>query len=342
MEPRIKIGKSLLTDDGIMFVSICDGEYCRLKILMDQIFGSENCLGTIIWNKRQGPSAKHLSTIHEYILVYAKDSKRAQSLTTTKPGSQMILEKAKSLQESRVKYSEAQKIFCEWINDQASKNILTSGESFFKYLHPETFRPFKAESTCAQDKPESRCHDPLIHPITGKPCKVPKNGWKWKRDTLIKMLGNKNEYIKGGDFSICGKFIFGKDENTVPRQIYYLDDKLQQILPTVIDDMYCVGHNDLPEGIKFSTPKPVKLIKRLIESFHNKSAIVLDFFAGSGSTAQAVYELNGEDGGNRSWIMIEELGSTFHNTLIPRIDSFDTKKDYAIYETDTADISNLA
>ncbi|MBF0442496.1 MAG: site-specific DNA-methyltransferase [Oligoflexales bacterium] len=332
MEPRIKIGRELLKEDGIIFVSICDGEYCRLKILMDHIFHSDNCLGTMIWNKRQGPSSRHLSTIHEYIIVYARNAKRAKCLMTTKPGSNILLEKAKSLQKSGIGYIRSQRLFADWINEQVSKNTLTSGESMFKYLHPETYRPFKSESTCAQDKPETRYHDPLIHPITRKPCKVPKNGWKWKKETLMDMLGSKKNLVKGDGFIISGKIIFGQSEDSVPRQIYYLDEKLKQVLPTMIEDMYCVGHNDLPDGIKFSTPKPVKLIKKLVESFDNKNAVVLDFFAGSGVTAQAVYELNREDGGNRNWILVEQLESTFYGVMIPRLNAVIESKDFSIFE----------
>ncbi|MFK7823614.1 MAG: site-specific DNA-methyltransferase [Oligoflexales bacterium] len=338
MEPRLKIGRQLLAEDGVFFISICDGEYCRLKILMDQIFGEANCIGTLIWNKNQGPSGQHISVIHEYILVYAKNKNKTSKLTTTKGGAQKILDKALEYKDSGMNHESAQKGFAKWVSSCRKDANISSGESFFKYLHPVTFRPFKAESTCAQDKPETRCHDPLIHPVTKKPSKVPKNGWKWKKETLNKMIGSEPEII-GEGFVIKGKFLFGVDEETVPRQIYYLDEKMSHAMPSVLE-LYCVGHKDLPPGISFTTPKPVNLVKELIKSIEKKNLVVLDYFAGSGATAQAVHELNDLDGGSRSWILIEEMGSTFHNVLIPRIEYIDEKRNFSTFDLKTANVGD--
>src|SRR5690606_22676111 len=86
MEPRLKIGRSLLKDDGVIFVSICDHEYCRLKILMDEIFGESNCTATIIWDKSQGSNSQHVTVTHEYVLVYAKNKSLAPRLLKEKNG----------------------------------------------------------------------------------------------------------------------------------------------------------------------------------------------------------------------------------------------------------------
>ena len=114
---------------------------------------------------------------------------------------------------------------------------------------------------------------------------------------------------------------------------------MYQPIGTVINCTYG-GDKDLPNGINFTTPKPVDFIKQLIRSYNKKDARVLDYFAGSAATAQAVHELNIEDGGDRSWTMIEEMGSTFHEVLLPRIESFDKKKNFGIFETETATVGN--
>lgn len=339
MEPRLKIGKALLQEDGIIMVSICDGEYCRLKILMDQIFGPDNNLGTIIWNKNQGSAAEHLAAIHEYVLVYARDRRKAPALKKAKAGAELLIKKSQELLESKIPYKEAQKQFKGHVKELLAAGLITTGESPYSQLHPKSYRPFQATPSCAQDKPETRCHKPLKHPVTKKPCKVPAKGWKWSEETLDGMA-KYSESIVGEGFVLAGQIVYGEDENTVPRKLQFLDEKMDQVLPSVITTAYG-GQKDLPPGIEFSTPKPVAFIKELIKSFPNQNAVVLDYFAGSGATAQAVHQLNEEDGGQRSWIMVEELGSTFHNVLIPRIDNFDASRDYSVYETVTKHVSNV-
>ena len=338
MEPRLKIGRQLLKDDGIIFVSICDGEYCRLKILMDQVFGSANCLGTIVWNKSQGSASTHLVAIHEYVLVYARNSGKASPLLKQKPAAEMMINKARELKSNGISYIEAQKEFKMWVKSMVSQGSIGSGESPYKLLHPESYRPFQSTPSCAHDRPESRCHDPLKHPVTGKPCKVPTKGWKWSKKTLMNMA-KYDHFIEGYGFVIAGQIVYGKDENSVPRKLQYLDEKMDQILPSVVNISYG-GQKDLPEGIHFATPKPVSFIKELIKSHQKSDAIVLDYFAGSGSTAQAVHELNSEDGGQRSWIMVEEMGSTFHEVLLPRIEHFDPKKNYSTFDLKTANVGD--
>ena len=331
MEPRLKIGRSLLADDGIIFVSICDGEYCRLKILMDQIFGPDNCLGTIIWNKNQGSAGQHMTAVHEYILVYAKNAKMCPALVKAKPAAQLMVDKAIKLKNQKLSYKEAQTEFKKWVREQKKSGVISSGESQYRLLHPKTFRPFRGTPSCAQDNPETRYHAPIKPPVTGKKCGVPSKGWKWKKDTLLKMAEYKT-YVVGDGFVIAGKIVYGKDESKIPDKLQYLDEKMEQSLPTVITTAYG-GDKDLPPGIKFTTPKPVELIKQLLKAYPRNDVTVLDYFAGSGATAHAVNALNEEDGGERSWIMIEEMGSTFHKVLLPRLKHIDGSEAYGTYET---------
>lgn len=333
MEPRLKIGRQLLTDDGVMMINICDGEFCRLKILMDQIFGEENCLGTIIWDKNQGSAGKHLTAVHEYVLVYAKNARAALPLIKEKPSAKMMIEKALELKKSGVSYSEAQKTFKKWISESEKAGLIGSGESPYKLLHPKTFRPFRVAPSCAQDKPESRSHYKLKHPVTKKPCKVPAKGWKWSEETLLKMAAH-DDYVVGDGFVIANQVVYGANETTVPGKLFYLDEKMDQSLPSVIKAGYG-GQKDLPPGIEFSTPKPVSLIKELIKAYPKKDCRVMDYFGGSGTTAHAVVDLNKEDGGTRSWILIEEMGSTYNNVLLPRLEWADKNKDFSTYEVET-------
>ena len=318
MEPRLKIGKSLLKEDGMMFVNICDGEYPRLKILMDEIFGEINCIGTIVWDKGKGSASKQITISHEYILIYAKNKFLAPALLKTKEsGVRMILE-AKELM-SKQTFDEAQKNFKQWVRNEKKEGRLTGGEAQYNNLHPKSKRVFQADNSCAQDDQNgTRCRKKLKHPNTGQPCPTPKNGWKWKEETLDKLMEE-------------GRIWFGKDHTTIPRIVKYLDEQMLEPAKTVVK-LSSNGKNDLPDDIEFTTPKPVSLNKYILSLVPNDDITVLDYFAGSGATGHAVHELNREDGGSRNWIMIEEMASTFNKVLLRRCEYFDNSKDFGIYE----------
>ena len=318
MEPRLKIGKSLLSDEGVIFINICDGEYSRLKILMDQIFGEENDLGTIIWNKGRAAGGSHTASCHEYIICYAKNKKLCPPLRESKPEAANMIQKCNELLKE-YEFEEVQKIFKKWVSGQKKAGNLRPGEAAYSSIHPENFRLFHADNSCAQDDPHGkRCRKKLKHPKTGQYSPVPKNGWKWKEATLDKMVKE-------------GRIWFGNDHNYVPKVIKYLDENMDQVPLTYIFDG-SDGKRDLPDGSNFATPKPVSLMKKLISLIPNKEITILDYFAGSGATAQAVHEINNEDNGTRNYIMIEEMGSTFHHTLVKRCEKFDKKKDFSIFE----------
>lgn len=324
MEPRLKIARQLLSEEGVIFINICDGEYARLKILMNQIFGEENDIGTFIWDKGRGSHAKQVSVTHEYILCYAKNKAKAPSLREKKPQAEPMLQKAEELLKS-LPYESAQKEFKKWVREEQKKGNLRPGEAVYSEIHPKSHRLYRIADSCAQDDVNgTRCKKKLLHPVTKKPCPIPKNGWKWKEETLDKLVSD-------------GMIYFGKDHTIIPKVIKYLDEKMFQNPLSVIYES-SDGAKDLPPSIDFTTPKPVKLLKHLISLYPNKSARVMDFFAGSGTTGHAVVELNKEDDGARSWILIEEMGSTFNKVLIPRVNAIDKSKDFSTYEVETVPV----
>ena len=339
MEPRLKIGRSLLKSDGVIFISICDGEYCRLKILMDQIFGEDNCLGTIIWNKGQGAYGEHLTAIHEYILVYAKNKKLASRLVKEKESAGMMIDFAMKLKDDKIEHTIAQKEFRNKIKEWLKDDLITKTEAMYNYLHPKTFIPFQATSLGAQDKPDRRYKKPLKHPLTGKNCKLPNKNWKHCKETLDTMSSYTKVYEAEG-FVVAGGIKYGSDEKTIPRQAFPLTEGLFHVLPTMISVPHNQGKKDLPKGISFTTPKPLSLIKQLVKSYNKKDAVVLDYFGGSGATGHAVSELNDEDSGSRKWIMIEEMGSTFNLVMKPRLEQTITDKSFSVYELKNATVAD--
>jgi adenine-specific DNA-methyltransferase len=180
--------------------------------------------------------------------------------------------------------------FWKWLKSQP----FLEGEKAYRYIdeNGDVFRPV----SLAAPK-NSRNRYSVIHPLTKKPCACPATGWRNKEETMNELIAQ-------------GNIIFGKDEKTIPNRKYKLKDFLTQTLSDLIsyagngiDDLRSVSKNDL-----FDNPKPLFLMRKLLGAISNSDAIVLDFFAGSGTTGQAVLELNKEDGGHRQFILCTNNG----------------------------------
>lgn len=144
----------------------------------------------------------------------------------------------------------------------------------------------------APDKPETRSHRPLLHPLTNKPCPVPAKGWRFPDKTMDKLLANK-------------EIVFGVDESSQPRRKYLLKENLYENLPSLL----YFGGSDNALFLPFDNPKPVIVASKLIESVCNDSdsdsEIILDFFSGSATTAHATMQLNAKDDVKRKFIMVQ-------------------------------------
>ncbi|MFA5385444.1 MAG: site-specific DNA-methyltransferase [Eubacteriales bacterium] len=329
MEPRLKMAKLLMKDEGIIFISICDAEYPRLLMLMNEIFGEPNAVGTFVWDKKQGSPSDSINVLHEYIICFAKNKKKAWKLEQLKPGCEAILKNTQHLVE-RYGYEEACVRLKKWTEEQVKKDVLTRGEASYCLIHPKTYRVFASNPTCAQDDISgTRCRIALKHPITGKKCPVPAKGWKWSEENLLSMV-DYDEVIKFGKGYISGKILFGPDHTTVPRKAAYLDEMTKQKPPSIIR-VKSSGVGDLPSGVVFDTPKPVELLEILLGFIPSKEIQVLDFFAGGGTTAHAVCNLNKSDKGIRTYVLIEEMERTINEAIIPRIEYLTESDSFGLY-----------
>lgn len=290
MYPRLYLARNLLRDDGAIFVHIDEHEYANLEILLSEVFGEENNLGTIVWDKRNPKGeVAGVAQQHEFISVYAKNkfvfAKKSQ-LLRKKENARAMMDKVSSLVK---KYGgvndQVQSEFKKWIKE--NKDILSGGEAAYCHIDAdgEIYQPV---SMAAPDNPEKRSHRPLIHPVTNKPCPVPKKGWRYPDSTMDLLLSQN-------------RIVFGNDESVQPRNKYLLKDNIFESLPSLL----YFGGSDDALGTPFDNPKPVKVAKSLIASICGNEDIVLDFFAGSGTSAQAVMELNVEEGGNRQCICVQ-------------------------------------
>lgn len=297
MYPRLKLARNLLIDDGIIVINMDENEIINLQKLCDEIFGENNNLGTIIWDKRNPKGdSKGIAYQHEYILFYAKNREYFLSecpMLRPKKNAELILKKAKQIFmkiNSTYNLEQANKEFSQWVNSQVN---FSGGEKAYNKLdeNGEVYRPVSMAWPNKSKAPDEY-FIPLIHPITKKECPVPERGWRNPKITMENLLDK-------------GLILFGKDETTQPTRKYLLRENMYENIPSLL---YFGGSDtDLLKNlnIPFDTPKVVEICMEHILAFTNENSIILDFFSGSATTAHAVMQLNAEDGGDRKYIMVQ-------------------------------------
>ena len=279
MYPRLKVARNLLSESGVIFISIGEEEIDNLKIMMKEIYGELNFVTTFIWEKKKKPSFlnANVGTKFEYILVFAKNREQSLpfSVEKTTEGKKYPFNNAGNTP-SELRFPESSITFTK-IEDQYIKrqdmsegNIITSLMNDFEIINGKNKEPvyLYGEWRYSQDKLDELISEDSEITISSIPF----------RPNLVK---------KGGEIK-----------------------KMHNLLTT---DKYDIGTNEdateefktLMGGSFFSYTKPTKLIKMLIKSYtyNQKDAIILDFFAGSGTTAESVMQLNKDDSGDRKFIL---------------------------------------
>jgi len=323
MYPRLKLLRDLLSDDGLIFVSIDENEEHHLRLLMDEIFGAANFIEKIIWNKRIPKNDKGIGNIHEYILLYAKNASLKHKLMMPKDGIDDVYEFVADLKKKEVPIPEAEKKLKQFYN----KKGYDRGITLYCNLNDD-YKIWGKINVSWPNSDKGPRYD-VLHPLTNKPTKVPDNGWRYKRDTLDEYLKCKSPIIRYDGSVICGRIWFAKDENTQPSYIQYLDDVKDFLFRSIIS-VKSSGNEELSEHIQgkvFPHPKTYNLIEKLIQAIDGDDFIVLDSFAGSGTTAEAVIRLNGISG-NRKFILIEMEDMVARDITAERVKKAIKKYDY--------------
>lgn len=294
MFSRLKVSRHLLRADGVIVVHIDENEYPNLEKLLAEIFGEANNLGAIVWDKRNPKGdAVGVAQQHELICLYCKDReafKRACELKRPKENADRMLARARQIVTRAGGVTErARKEYRNWVKQQD----LTGGEKAYNQID-ENGDVFRRVSMAWPNKKRApdEYFQPLIHPVTGKPCPVPGRGWRNPPSTMQELLRS-------------GQILFGADETVQPTRKYRLKDNLLENVPSLL---YFAGSDDAllaGLGVPFDNPKPVTVAKRLIQAVCGNEGIVLDFFAGASTTAHALLQLNAEDGADRRFIMVQ-------------------------------------
>lgn len=309
MYSRLLLSRTMLKPEGVIFISLDDNEIHHLRKLCDEVFGEENFIECITWNKRVPKNDKGIGNIHEYILVYVKDFSLKHEFTMRKEGLEEIEELILKLKTQKLSIADAE---CE-IKKLYKKRDFDRGITLYNSLNSE----YRLWGKINMSWPNANTFGPTYevkHPVTKQPVKIPDRGWRWKIETFNDAAGIVDgEYksiteLHDGSY-VCGKIWFSKDEKTQPSSITYFDEVESFLLRSILSSKSDGGIEleKIFEGKSFfSYPKPSSLLQLLFHSFPaTKGDIFLDFFAGSGTTGQAIIQLNIEDGGDRKFILVQ-------------------------------------
>lgn len=274
MYSRLKLARNLLKDNGVIFISIDDGEEANIKKVCDEVFGEANFLANIIWKKRGGaPNDRVIGATHEYVLFYCKNNLSVD------------LNWASRTEEQLKRYKNPDNHpKGRWAADNLMANV--KGGRYVESLH-----------------------FPIVNSNTGEEHFPGSNGnWRYNRKKIDELIKNDEIY-------------FGQDNSGRPKLKRFLCDVKDGVSrPTIWD---WVGYNNSGSKIiqellgslnVFDTPKSLDLIKEMVSFASNANEIILDFFAGSATTAHAVMQLNAEDGGKRKFVMVQLPGECDEKT----------------------------
>ncbi|MEA2704075.1 MAG: adenine-specific DNA-methyltransferase [Actinomycetota bacterium] len=308
MGPRLHLVWELLADHGVCFVSINDVELFRLGMLMDEIFLERNRVGVVVWKGAIDNNPTRIVAEHEYVLVYAKNKDLIDRVWTGEHEAQpWLLSTYQTAKDAHGDDLQAvQKAYQRAITDQVNaytRDISETGSServdlgrAKRYRLVDTRGPYAAEDNTHNPKPGGKIYD-VVHPVTGRVVKKPSNGYRFPRDRFEQLLRDD-------------RVVFGRDETTLFKVKAYVSEMsgpLRSVVTLPAKSGALRLQSLLPEAqTRFAHPKPVELMEMLLSFGGNSSAVVLDPFAGSGTTGHAVMSLNAKDGGNRRFLLIEE------------------------------------
>ncbi len=300
MYPRLRLAANLLRDDGVIFISIDDNEVDNLKKLCNEVFGEENFMACLVYDKNRKNDAKYFSVGHEYMLVYFKSVATMNEcgviLRMTKEGIDEVKAEFERLKTEHnndwEKVNDGLKsLYTSWGKDDPRKALA-------RFTKVDEKGPYRDDGNINWPGGGGPRYD-VIHPITLKPCKKPISGWRYPTPERL-----QEEIEKG-------HVVFGKDETTVPRvrmNLFEADKEVMRSVHFSYAQTASQTFNAIFDNRRvFENPKSIDDIKTLINyiTAKNDSDIILDFFSGSATTAHAVMQLNAEDGGNRRFIMVQ-------------------------------------
>lgn len=297
MYPRLSLARTLLSDSGVIIMSIDDSELANLRLLSDFVFGRANHIATVIWQGGRKNDSRYVSVGHDYLLIYARNESHLQESGVRWRERKVGVDEAlaagrEAWEQSQYNADLATKLFRAWL---ATRDDLTPSVTRFKNID-DRGRVFNADKDLGW--PGGGGHNfEVLHPITGKPVSNPSTGWRYTEASLQEQID-------------AGLVQFGPSESKIPRGKTFLDELDTQVVESVFTQVRTTAAQRLAKLLgpgAFDYPKDEFVLARWIElvTQGRSDAVILDFFAGSGSTGHAVMELNAADGGHRRFILVQ-------------------------------------
>lgn len=300
MYPRIKLIHELLREDGVLFVSIDDNEHRHLHLLLDEIFGGNNHVGTIIWYNTTDNNPSRVVTEHEYIICFARNKKALETpwTGTEDVARKVITEKAAELfREHQGDHDALKKAYSTWF--RRNKKELSPFDEYDRI--DEKGEVYTASRSVHNPNTEGYRYD-IPHPVTGRPTRQPLRGYRFPEDKALEILARDGFIFEDDDQEIVRLRLDLKDWKKKLSSVYELDGRRGAT------DLRAMFGGDTV----FNNPKPVALIADLIEFSTKPGDIVLDSFGGSGTTGHAVLAVNARlpDKERRRFVLIEKEDRT--------------------------------
>ncbi|GAA7349675.1 site-specific DNA-methyltransferase [Helicobacter pylori] len=292
MLPRLKLARDLLKEDGVIFISIDDNECAQLKLLCDEIFGEDNFVAEIVRNTNSSKNQSlFISVSHEYCLIYAKNI----SFLSKKHENNKWQVSKNNVKEyySRVKTLQNKDLSSDEITEELKE--LTKYPRFMDFTN---YWYFDEKGLYRKDNlggVKNGNKFKIINPLTNQEDPIPPGGFRYSKEKLQELIKDNRIHFH--------------TDGSLPTLKRYLDENHTQRPKSIMSDDQRPDYALLQElfnGIMvFDNPKQMAFMQRIIGIATEKGDIILDFFAGSGTTAQAVMELNAEDKGNREFILVQ-------------------------------------
>ena len=297
---RLNLSKEILKKTGVICISIDDNELANLLHICYSVFNKKNYVGTFITRQAQRSNAKHINTTHEYIVVFAKSKKDLPDFFIKRiniPEENDMIQNI--LHKVSVSFKQNKQEAIETLKKLINKYSLERNISWIKNYSniDDNGRVFFAKDLSTPSAPSALTIDEINLVLPA----LKTRGWSSK-EKFIKLYKQNRLCFKQGR----------------PYEIQYLEESVDNV-PSILNFYSRQGTNDLKKlglhGV-FDTPKPVELIKFLIRATMHKDATILDFYAGSGTTGQAVYEINKEDNRKHKFILVQQKENIIKSTPV--------------------------
>lgn len=289
MFSRLMLSRNLLSDDGVIFISIDGHELETLELMCDEVFSKPNYVGTLILQTATDNNPTQINEEHEYMVCYAKNISALQPWYRASESANKIQKQYEKIKANEYDVNKIQEKLREWIKENKEE---LSQVSHYNYVDEKGV--YSASSNSSNPHPGGYMYD-ILHFKTKLPCPKPANGWRWPEKTFLQYENN-------------GEVHWGNDHTTQPHIKKRLSTAKEQLKSVIYEDNRSETKMlaQLFDGEKvFDNPKPHSVLKEIIDFATTSDDVILDFFSGSATIAHSVFLSNLDQNFQRKFILVQ-------------------------------------